>query len=98
MTDLSVWTEGEQPTRHRNRRRKKKDRRGGAAVALALVLVLVVVGAGAAVVFGAASKLKDAFHSTTAPDYPGPGNGSVQIEVLAGQSVADIGRTLKNKG
>jgi len=98
MTDLSVWTEGEQPTRHRNRRRKKKDRRGGAAVALALVLVLVVVGAGAAVVFGAGSKLKDAFHSTSAPDYPGPGNGSVQIEVLAGQSVADIGRTLKNKG
>jgi UPF0755 protein len=96
MTDLSVWTEGEKPTRRPNRR-KKKDRRGGLAVALAMVLVLVVVGAGAAFVFGAGSKLKDVFHSTSAPDYPGPGSGSVQIEVLAGQSVADIGRTLKNK-
>lgn len=96
MTDLSVWTEGEQPTRPRNRRRKK-DRRGGLAVVLALVLVLVVVGAGATFVFGAGSKLKDVFHSNGAPDYPGPGSGSVQIEVLAGQSVADIGRTLKNK-
>jgi UPF0755 protein len=98
MTDLSVWTEGERPTRPRNRRRKKKkDRRGGFAVALALVLVLIVAGGAAAVVFGAGTKIKDVFHSTNAGDYPGPGSGSVQIEVVAGQSVADIGRTLKGK-
>jgi UPF0755 protein len=96
MTDLSVWTEGERPTRHHNRR-KKKDRKGGLAVVLAVVLVLVAVGGGAAVVLGAGSKLKDLFHSTNAPDYPGPGSGSAQIEVLAGQSVADIARTLKGK-
>ena len=97
MTDLSVWTEGERPTRPRKRRRKKKDRRGGFAVALAIVLVLVVVGGGAAVVLGAGSKVKDMFHSTNAADYPGPGSGSVQVEVVAGQSVAVIGRTLKGK-
>jgi UPF0755 protein len=97
MTDLSVWTEDEHPTRRRNRRRKKKDRRGGLAVALSLVLILVVVGGGAAVVLGAGAKLKDVFHSTNAGDYPGPGNGSVQVEVVSGQSVADVGRTLKGK-
>ena len=96
MTDLSVWTEGERPTRPR-RRRRKKDRRGGLAVVLALVLVLVVVGGGAAVVLGAGSKLKHMFHSTNAADYPGPGTGSVQIQVISGQSVTDIGRTLKAK-
>jgi UPF0755 protein len=99
MTDLSVWTEGQRPpTGQRHRRRKKKDRRGGLAVALALVLVLVVVGGGSALAFGAGSKLKDIFHSTSAGDFPGPGSGSVQIEVVAGQSVAQIGRTLKDKG
>src|SRR5471032_2138739 len=93
MTDLSVWTEGQRPTRPRNRRRKKKDRRGGFAVALALVLVLVVVGAGVAVALGAGSKLKDMFHSRNAADYAGPGSGSVQVEGLAGQSVAQIARS-----
>jgi UPF0755 protein len=100
MTDLSVWTEGDRPTRSskRHRRRRKKDRRGGFAVALALVLVLVIVGAGAAVALGAGSKLKNVFHSTAAGDYPGPGSGSVQVQVVSGQSVAEIGRTLKSKG
>jgi UPF0755 protein len=97
MTDLSVWTEDDQHTRrpgHR-RRRKKKDHRSGFAVALALVLVLLVVGGGTAIVFGVGSKLKDVFSSTAAADYPGPGTGSVQLEVKSGQSVADIGRTMK---
>jgi len=99
MTDLSVWTEGHPPpTGQRHRRRKKKDRRGGLAVVLSLVLILVVVGGGSALAFGAGSKLKDMFHSTSAGDYAGPGSGSVQIEVVAGQSVAQIGRTLKDKG
>jgi UPF0755 protein len=100
MTDLSVWTEGGRPARpgKRHRRRRKKDRRGGFAVALALVLVLVVVGGGAALALGAGSKLKDVFHTTSAGDYPGPGSGSVQVEVVSGQSLAQIGRTLKTKG
>jgi len=79
MTDLSVWTEGHPPpTGQRHRRRKKKDRRGGLAVVLSLVLILVVVGGGSALAFGAGSKLKDMFHSTSAGDYAGPGSGSVQ--------------------
>jgi UPF0755 protein len=99
MTDLSVWTEGDRPTRpgKRHRRRKRKDRRGGLAVVLSLLLVLAVVGSVAAVALGAGSKLKDVFHSTSAGDYAGPGSGSVQIQVVKGQSVADIARTLKSK-
>jgi UPF0755 protein len=98
MTDLSVWTEGQRPSGGRqHRRRKKKDRRGGFAVALSLVLVLLVVGGGSALTLGGAAKLKDMFHSTGAGDYPGPGSGSVQIEVVSGQSVAGIARTLKAK-
>jgi UPF0755 protein len=96
MTDLSVWTEDDRPT-HRRRRRKKKDRKGGFAVALSLVLMLVVVGGGAALLFGGVAKIKDTFSTQAAPDYPGPGTGSVQIEVQSGQTVADIGRTLKAK-
>lgn len=97
MTDLSVWTEDTRPPTRRRRRRKKKDRKGGLAVALAIVLVLLVVGGGAAAVLGAGSKLKGVLHSTNAADYPGPGDGSVQIQVVQGQSVADVGRTLKAK-
>ena len=99
MTDLSVWTEGQPPpTGQRHRRRKKKDRRGGLAVVLSLVLILVVVGGGSALAFGAGSKLKDMFHSTSAGDYPGPGSGSVQIEVVAGQSVAQIATHAEGQG
>ncbi|MGZ4632205.1 MAG: endolytic transglycosylase MltG [Actinomycetes bacterium] len=97
MTDLSVWTDEDRPTRRHNRRRKKKDRKGGFAVALALVLVLVILGGGAALAFGAGSKLKNVFSSSAAPDYPGPGSGTAQIEVKAGQSVADIARTMKKQ-
>lgn len=98
MTDLSVWTEGQGPPGGRqHRRRKKKDRRGGFAVALSLVLVLLIVGGGSALAMGGAAKLKEMFHSTSAGDYPGPGSGSVQIEVVSGQSVAGIARTLKAK-
>jgi UPF0755 protein len=94
MTELSVWTQDQRPTGRRSRR-KKKDHKGGLAVVLALVLFLVVLGGATALVLGLGSKVKGAFSSSNAPDYPGPGSGNVQIEVKTGQSVADIGRTLK---
>jgi UPF0755 protein len=99
MTDLSVWTEEDDPTRRhsRRRRRKKKDHRGGFAVALAVVLVLGVLGAGGALALGVGSRVKDVFSSPAAADYPGPGSGSVSLEVRSGQTVADIGRTMKRQ-
>ncbi len=97
MTDLSVWSdEGVQPPRRRNRR-KKKQRRGGAAVVVALLLVVAVVGGGAALVFGIGSRVKDAFSTTAAPDYAGPGRGEVVIEVTPGQTVSQVGVTLEKQ-
>lgn len=96
MTDLSVWTDDHRPTRHR-RRRKRKDRKGVVAVMIALVVVLAMIGGATFLVLGLGAKLKDKFSSQSAPDYPGPGNGSVQVEVRSGQTVADIGRTLERE-
>lgn len=95
MTNLSVWSEEEASPRNRRRRRRKKERKGGLAVLIALLLVVAIVGGGAALVFGAGSKLKDAFSTSAAPDYPGPGQGEVVIEVTEGQTASDVGVTLK---
>ena len=94
MTNLSVWSDEEvQPPRRRNRR-KKKQRKGGVAVVIALLLFVAVVGGGAALVFGIGSKVKDVFSTSAAPDYPGPGQGEVVVEVKSGQTVSQVGVTL----
>jgi len=95
VTDLSVWSDEE--THPPRRRRKKKERRGSAAVLVALLLVLAVVAGGAALVFGLGAKVKDTFSTSTAPDYPGPGEGEVVIEVTAGQTVSQVGQTLEKQ-
>lgn len=101
MSDLSVWTEDERktgggrrrkPTHHRARRR-----RGGFAVVLSLLIVVALVAGGGALVLGATAKLKHVFGSS-APDYPGPGTGEVQVQVLGGDSATQIGRRLKQQG
>jgi UPF0755 protein len=95
MTDLSVWADEDQPVRRR-RRKKKRDRKGGLAVVISLLVILAVVAGGYALVKGVGSKLTDAL-SSTAEDYPGPGEGKVVIEVTPGQTVADVGRALKKE-
>ena len=95
MTDLSVWADEDRPVRHR-RRKKKRDRKGGLAVVISLLVILAVVAGGYAVVKGVGGKLTDAL-STSADDYPGPGEGEVVIEVTPGQTVAEVGRTLKKE-
>ena len=97
MTNLSVWSEEEARPNNRRRRRRKKERRGGLAVVLALLLVVGILGGGAALVFGVGAKLKDAFSTSTAPDYPGPGQGEVVIEVKEGQTVSEVGVTLERE-
>ena len=95
MTNLSVWSEEEVSPRNRRRRRRKKERKGGAAALIALLLILALVGGGAALVFGVGAKIKDAVTSPAAPDYPGPGEGEVVVEVKEGQTASDVGITLK---
>jgi UPF0755 protein len=96
MTDLSVWSEESTPARRR--RRKKPERKGGVAVLIALLLMAVILGGGAALLFGVGSKIKDAISAPAAPDYPGPGVGEVVVEVTPGQTVSQVGQTLKDKG
>ncbi len=95
MTDLSVWSEEDARPR-RSRRRKKRGRgKGVLAVVISLLLVGGVLAGGAALLFGGVSRITDAFSSSSAPDYPGPGGGEVVIEVKSGQTASDVARTLK---
>jgi UPF0755 protein len=96
MTNLSVWTD-EEVRPPRRRRRKPKKSRSGLAVAVALVAMLAIVGGGAALVFGLGAKVKDALSTSAAPDYAGPGQGEVVIEVKPGQTVSEVGATLKKE-
>lgn len=99
MSDLSLWTDEDRPSTPRRRRRKEKpDRKGGVAVALALLVVVAIVAGGTAAVLGAGARIKEAISKQPAADYPGPGSGEVQIEVEEGQTVAAVGRQLKQKG
>ncbi len=98
MTDLSVWSDAETRPRRRRRRRKKKDRgKGALAVVLSLLLVVGVIGGVAALALGGVNKVRDVFSSASAPDYPGPGQGDVVIEVRSGQTAADVAKTLAAK-
>jgi UPF0755 protein len=96
MTDLSVWSEEEtRPPRRRRRRRKKSRGKNVLAVVIALLVLVGVLGGGAVLALGGIQKLKSAFSSSSAPDYAGPGQGSVVIEVKSGQTAADLATTLK---
>lgn len=98
MTDLSVWSEEQTHPPRRRRRRKKRSRgKNVAALVVSLLLVVAVVGGSTALLFGVGSKIKDALSTSTAPDYPGPGRGEVVIEVVSGQTVSDVGETLKQE-
>ena len=98
MTDLSVWTDEQRPSgpHRRRRKKKKKDHKGGLAVVISLVVILAVLAGGYALVQGLGGKLTDAL-SSGSEDYPGPGTGEVVIEVTSGQTVAEVGRTLKKE-
>ena len=96
MTDL--WTD-DQPATRAGRRRKRKRRGGGAfAVILSLLVVAAIIVGGAYVAMGLGGRIKDAFGGGSAPDYPGPGTGSVVYQVHSGDTLTVVGRGLKAAG
>jgi len=72
------------------RHRRKAERSSGKTLVALLVVVAVLGGLAFGGWYGI-SKVRDYF---TADDYPGPGSGTVTIEITQGQNVADIGNTL----
>ena len=90
MTDLFANAE-ESPARPRRGPRRRR-RRGGRVVAVLFVLLLVagLVGGGA---YGVSRVLK---HFTSAPDYAGPGTGSVVVQVKDGDTATSVAGTLRS--
>jgi len=68
-----------------------RQRRSAVAVAVAL---LILVGLVAALLVAGTAFLRDRFADTAVDDYPGPGRGSVTVEVLPGDTAQDIAETL----
>lgn len=77
-------------------RRRGKKRRSVPGCLAVLVAALVVVGGFYFVVTWGMDKLGDQFSS--ADDYPGPGTTPVTFEVQEGDSIAQMGRNLKDAG
>lgn len=74
------------------RHRRRRSRRGRSALTLLLVVALLAALGGGG--YAAVHVVGGWF---AAADYPGPGHGSVQVQVQVGQSVAEIGNTLYTK-
>jgi peptidoglycan lytic transglycosylase G len=77
-------------------RRAQRSRRRGPGCLIALVILAVLAGGVYYGVTTGIDKIKDQFSS--ADDYPGPGSGDVTYEVKQGDTVAGIGRGLKDAG
>jgi len=75
-------------------RRAEKGRRRGPGCLIALVILAVLAAAGYYAVSTGIDKIKDQFSS--AEDYPGPGGEEVTFEVKAGDTIAVMGRGLKD--
>jgi UPF0755 protein len=80
--------------RYTTARRRQRDRWKSAFAML--VAVLLLAGMVGGVYYGGRLLLGDMFSSV--PDYPGEGSGSVQVKVLPGDTVRDMGKTLEAAG
>jgi UPF0755 protein len=74
-------------------RRAERSRRRGPGCLIALVVLALLFGGLYLGVTKGIDFVKDQFEST--PDYPGPGTGEVVFEVQGGDSIAEMGRGLK---
>ena len=75
---------------------RRRKRRGGKGCLAALVALAVLVGGFYFALDRGVAWVSDQFSAVE--DYPGPGTGKVQFEVNEGDSVAQIGRNLKDEG
>ncbi|MFF0267312.1 endolytic transglycosylase MltG [Kribbella sp. NPDC004536] len=81
--------------RRASRRRARGRRAFGCFAGLVSLLVVGAIVAGAVIGFG---KGKDALAGVfSAPDYKGPGTGTVVVEITKGQAVSSIADTLEKK-
>ena len=95
MTDMESLLGDQAPTPAGGRRAEKSRRRGPGCL-IAVVVLAVLAGVAYWGVTTGIDKIKDQFSS--AEDYPGPGSGDVNFEVKQGDTVAVMGRGLKDAG
>jgi UPF0755 protein len=95
MTDMEDLL-GEQTPTPAGGRRAERSRRRGPGCLIALVILAVLAGIAYWGVTTGLDKVQDQFSS--ADDYPGPGSGEVNFEVKQGDSIAEMGRGLKEAG
>ncbi|MBD8869757.1 endolytic transglycosylase MltG [Nocardioides donggukensis] len=83
---------------HRGGRRSRRGRRakGVAGCLIPLLIVAMLVGGSWIALTKGVDYVRDQFADPE--DFPGPGSGSVTVEVEQGDTAADIGRMLKEKG
>jgi len=90
VTDL-LDLGSDRPQRPGRRHRKKSS----AGRWLAVLFVLLLVGGLAYGAYWAGGKVLSQFES--APDYAGPGSGEVVVQVMPGQTAADVATTLRDQ-
>lgn len=91
MSNLGLDLDPEPSPGHR---RPQRSRRSPAGVIAVLVALAVIIGLGWFAVDRGREALSGVFSDTAAEDYPGPGTGSVIVQVSEGDTSAAIGRTL----
>jgi UPF0755 protein len=82
-------------TRRAMRRRNRKQRGSRGRTTVALVMTVVLLGVLGGGVWYGFDRIQGYFIT---PDYSGAGTGEVQIEIRAGQSIAEIANTLVEAG
>lgn len=86
----------QEPPRRRGHRAARKRRGRGLGGCLTVLVVLALLAGGLYIgMTKGISYVKDQFADPE--DYPGPGTGSVTVEVVSGDTASDIGRTLKKQ-
>jgi UPF0755 protein len=86
MSNIDLFDNPSQPQKAPNHRSKKK------SFGKTLVILLAVIAIIGLITPQVISRLSGA------PDFPGPGSGSVQVQIEAGETLAQIGNSLKELG